>query len=150
MSLPQLARACGMSPSALRNWTKKADRPLCGSPTHPAGPVLYTWAHLRAFCAEHPELPGVRSVTARIAGTPPAGVRGPRLAGGAGDPEQVRVILGDLRAAAEYTITAVLSAARSAEQTATAHREQVEALVATIRSYDDLLTQLATPITPHD
>jgi hypothetical protein len=159
MSLPELARACGMSASGLRNWANRPGQPLRGTPT-PGGQVLYTWAHLCAFCDAHPELSGARKVAARLAGAPSPGpampearrsqAEAPGQDGGAADPQQLRAILGDLRAAADYTVNAVLSAARSAEQTATAHREQVEALAAAIRSYDDLLTQLTAPATPHD
>lgn len=163
MSLPELARALGVvSVSCLRTWAK-SDPPLRGTET-PSGQTLYTWAQLRAFCVLHPERPKARAVTAWFAardhgeaasGTPtanpdPASTRSPQPHDGAADPQQVRAILGDLRAAADYTVNAVLSAARSAEHTATAHREQIEALAAAIRSYDDLLTQLTAPVSPHD
>jgi len=65
-------------------------------------------------------------------------------------PEQVRAVILNLRVAALATLDAALSAARQAEQTAVAHREQIEALAVTIRSYDDLLTQLTAPTTLHD
>lgn len=164
MSLPELARAIGVvvSLSCLRNWTR-TDPALRGTPTS-SGQFLYTWAQLRAFCDLHPELPKARAVAARLAardhgepapGIPtvnsgPSSTPSPQESEGAADPQQVRAILGDLRAAADYTVNAVLSAARSAEHTATAHREQIEALAAAIRSYDDLLTQLTAPVSPHD
>lgn len=148
MSVPQLARAAGVSVSVVRTWAKWRDRPLRGTTTA-SGSVMYTWAQLRTFCETHPELPAARRVLSGLAGAsspgpPPLGRRA------ATDPEQVRAALGNLRAAADYTINAVLSAARHAEQTAIAHREQLESLAATIRSFDDLLTQLAPPTTPHD
>ena len=45
-----------------------------------------------------------------------------------------------LRAAADAHLHAALIAAGHAERTATAHREQLEALAASIRGYEDLLT----------
>ncbi len=47
-------------------------------------------------------------------------------------------------------LEAALIAARHAERTATANREQLEALAASVNGYDDLLTQLTAPTTLND
>jgi aminopeptidase N len=62
----------------------------------------------------------------------------------------VRAVLRDLRAAASSNLRVALIASRHAEETARAHREQVEALAATLNAYDDLLTQVTAPRTLHD
>ena len=147
MSLPDLARACGMSTSALRNWTRLPDHPLRGTPTR-SGRILYTWAHLRAFGEQHPELPGVRKIISTAPHMPARAKTGSSAADV--DPERDRSVVRNLRAAVDFMANALLTEARSAEQAATAHREQIESLVAAIRSLDDALTQLSEPITPND
>jgi len=139
MSLRELAAEGGISETTLRNWTKVHPHPLEG--TRAGRATLYTWAQLRAFCAEHQDLPKARAIR-----TAPA-ARGQPPPGTAADPAHVGAALRNLRAAANSTLDAALSSVRLAEATAASHREQVESLAATIRAYDDLITQMTGPVT---
>lgn len=144
LSLPALAREAQVSPSQLRNWTKWPVHPLAGTPAGRS--TTHTWAQLRTFVEEHPELPAARKVRRRmVAADRPEGQKG-----SAHDPETVRAVLSDLRAAASSNLRAAIAAARLAEQTAISHREQLEALASTVNAYDDLLTQLTAPGTLND
>ncbi|MCU1588876.1 MAG: hypothetical protein JWP11_132 [Frankiales bacterium] len=135
MSLRELAGEAGVSETTLRNWTKLSPRPLTGTRT--GRTTLYTWAQLRVFCADHEDLPRARTV--QKASTRPPGAAMPA------DPAHVSAALRNLRAAASSTLDAALSSVRLAEATAASHREQVEALRATISAYDDLITQMTAP-----
>jgi hypothetical protein len=66
------------------------------------------------------------------------------------DPEHLRAMFRNLRAIAASNLDAALIAARHAERTAIANREQLEALAASINGYDDLLTQITAPTTLND
>lgn len=66
------------------------------------------------------------------------------------DPEQTRDVIRNLRAIAASNLHAVLIAARHAERTAVAHREQLEALAVSLTGFDDLLTQVAGPSVLND
>ena len=149
LSLSELAAEVGVvSASALRNWTRMPDEPLRRSPSSGSG-VLTSWAHLHAFCAAHPDLPGVRRITRRLPPQPD----GLTASATTHDPEQVRASIRNLRTVAASNLAAALSAARTAESVATAHREQLELLSTSLNAYDDLITQLTeltTPSTRHD
>jgi hypothetical protein len=136
-SLRELAAEVGVSETTLRNWTKARESPLTGTPA--GRTTLYTWAQLRAFCAEHQDLPKARSIQSAARPGPPSGP--------VADPAHVSAALRNLRAAASSTLDAALSSVRLAEATAASHREQVESLRVTIRAYDDLITQLTGPVT---
>ncbi len=135
LSLRELAQEARVSETTLRNWTKLSPRPLTGTRT--GRTTLYTWTQLRAFCADHEDLPKSRSVQ-KTSRQPPPGALPADLA-------HVSAALHNLRAAAGSTLDAALSSVRLAEATAASHREQVEALQATISAYDDLITQLTAP-----
>lgn len=145
LSPGQLALEARVSESVLRTWAKRTDRPLERVPST-GRTVLHTWAQLRAFCEAHPDLPAAR----RIARLHASSLTSSDFEVGPTDPEQVRAVIRNLRAAANSNLNAALIAARHAERTAIANREQLEALAASIHGYDDLLTQLSAPITLHD
>jgi AcrR family transcriptional regulator len=145
LTVPELAEQAGVSPSTLRNWATKADPPLARVPGSGRS-VLHTWAQLLAFCAVHTELRSAQRVLRRVRSresVPPDGAL-------PSDAETVRAMLRNLRAAAASNLDAALIATRHAEETARAHREQLEAFAGSLHAYDDLLTQLTAPITLHD
>lgn len=135
----ELAAEAGVSPTTLRNWTRKAPRPLTGSQI--GGRTLYTWDQLRAFCAHHPDLPKARMILKTRAPGQQAALPT------ASDPAHAAAALRNLRAAASSAVDAALAAVRLAEAAAASHREQVESLATTIRAYDDLITQVTGPVT---
>jgi len=143
LSAAELAQIAGVATNTIRNWTKLPDQPLRGTRNTGRYPT-YTIAQLRAFCAAHDDRSAARKVVRNLA------ARAASRATEGQQPEQVRAVVLNLRVAALAALDAALSAARQAEQTAVAHREQIEALAVTIRSYDDLLTQLTAPTTLHD
>lgn len=139
MSLRELAAVSGVSPTSLRNWTRRRPRPLKGTPA--GSTTVYTCAQLRAFCAAHPDLPAARQYLDQ------APAADPQAPCAVANPAHVAAALRNLRAASSSTLDAALSAARLAEAAAVSHREQIESLAATITAYDDLITQLTGPVT---
>jgi hypothetical protein len=66
------------------------------------------------------------------------------------EPESLRAAVRDLRAAAHAHLQAALTAVRLAEETARAHREQLEHMATAFTAYDDALTQVTAPVTLND
>jgi hypothetical protein len=141
LTLSQLARETAVSESTLRNWVDVRPDGLSGSDG------LYNWAQLREFCVTHrARFPGARAVLAELDAEahPPA----PRSdARKNADARVMDALIRNLRAATASTLDAAITAAKQAEANARSHREQVESLAATVRAYDDLITQLTGPLT---
>ena len=140
LSASELAQYAGVAPNTIRSWTQQADRPLAFI-KDTGWNESYTIAQLRAFCAAHPNLTGVRRARHQL-DADPGGLPDDR------QPEQVRAAVLNLRIAAQAALDVAAIAARQAEQNAAAHREQIDRLALMIRSYDDLLTQFTAPATP--
>lgn len=140
LSASELASYVGVSPNTIRSWAQLLDRPLACT-QHLNGHPTYTVAQLRAFCAAHPNLIGVRRARLQLTAeheSPPHEQRH----------EQVRSAVLNLRIAAQAALDVATIAAQQAEQNAASHRQQIDRLALMIRSYDDLLTQFTAPATP--
>lgn len=144
----EIAKLAGVSESTIRNWTR--EQPPLQTITTGARSIGFTWVHLLEFCQLRTDLRGARSVLDRAralqapqgaaiqAVTPPI------------DIESALSVARAMRSAAESNLDAALIAARQAEATARAHREQLEQLKATIAAYDTALSALTAPTTTHD
>jgi hypothetical protein len=140
LSRARLASQAGVSPTTLKNWSGRDDRPLQTIPT-PSGTPMYSWRLLLHFCDDHPELRGVDTVRDRSQkvfredNEPPAPA----------DQVTLRAALRDLKTAVDRSTAAVVRSAQLAQETATAHAEIIAALRDTIRAYDSAMTSITAP-----
>jgi hypothetical protein len=146
---PEIARRAGVSPETIRNWTKRAS-PLETVRT-PDGRTRHTWALLIEFCESNPGLQKAAGVLrrAKVRENPPPALQEPSTSTAA-QLESLKSLARDLRTAAQTNLEAVRTAARLAEETARAHREQLDQLAMTFAAYDSALSQLTAPETMHD
>jgi len=145
LTASDLARAVGVSPNTIVNWTERHDQPLRTVATVD-GAVRFTWTHLEDFCNAHPRLPGVRKIRRRAIRAKPES---------SGEPadtqiEELKSVVRDLRSVASAHLQAAVEAARQAEEVARSHRVQVEHLATAFAAYDDALSQITAPSTLHD
>jgi hypothetical protein len=140
--LADMGRLAGVSRTTLVNWTT-ADPPLEISRSGRLRRV--SWRQLTTFCRSHPELPAARRVldAARAQDRDAAASDSHEL-------DEVRSLARAARAAAAANHEALVVASRLAEETARAHREQLEHLRDSLAALDDALGQFTVPSTLND
>lgn len=150
MTARALAREAGVSATTLQNWASLSADPL-PTTTTPDGWVRFTWAQLIPFCeANIGRLPAAAKVLERVDGSQMQPGSSAEPLDDPLDDEQWRAVARNMKAAAHANLQSALVAARQAEESARAHREQLEAIETALAAYDDALTQLLSPLTPND
>lgn len=136
LSARQMAAAAGLGPTTITNWAKLPDQPL---PHHEVGgKQMFQWGELVAFARSRPGLPAAAKLAARLrTHTDGSAAAAPT------DPETLKAIARDVKAAAA-------SASRAALKGARMHLEIVQELCDTITALDDALTQALAPGTLND
>jgi transcriptional regulator with XRE-family HTH domain len=145
MTASELARALGVAPSTVSNWTKRERNPL-KTVLAADGTKLYTWTQLEEFRRSNPGLRGAnRSVH--------PGRQERALPSQAADRPQVdelKSIARDLRNATNASVQAALEAARLAEETARSHRVQLEHFAQLMAAYDAALSNITASSSIND
>lgn len=175
LTLAELAAEAGVAVSSLRNWTRLEGRPLRTTPASDGTP-LCSWSELADFCAANPGQSAARRIRRQLSalatvspapdeGEPQIDASGPDAQHEpAAERPQRQQPSGEtnlgldlsrvveswraLRSAADSALTAATTAAELAEQMAANHRRQIDQLAASLRAYDDALTQLLGPEDP--
>lgn len=149
LTAADLARLTGASATTFTNWTHRD--PALATVTTQDGAVRFIRRDVLAFCAAHPRLGATGKVQRGLRTT--AGPAPHRLRGNT-DPapeiETLRAVARDLRNTAHQNLQAALTAARHAEETARAHREQLEQLATSMAAYDAALSQFTASSTMND
>lgn len=143
----ELAKRAGLSATTIRNWTRR--QPALVSARTPDGKLRFSWADFISYCKANPGLRGaarvLRGSQAESAQGGPSTPLDPAV-----EAESLRAVARDLKTACQRTMDALVTAARLAEETARAHREQLEQLTTTMAAYDAALSQMTAPRTLND
>ena len=145
LTASELARALGVSPSTVWNWTRRDQNPLKTVMTAD-GAIRFTWVHLDEFCRANPSLRAVSRLGRRASSREPLPVSAPVTP----QMEELKSIARDLRNAANESFQAALEAARLAEESARSHRLQVESFGRMMAAYEAALANITAPSTIND
>lgn len=149
LSAAELKRLTGAAASTFTNWTHR-DPPLAAV-TLRNGDIRFRRCDVLVFCAANLHLGATGKVQrALLVPTEPPPSSAADNTGTAPDVEALKALARDIRNAAHQNLQAALTAARHAEETARAHREQLEQLATSIAAYDAALSQLTAPRTMND
>jgi transcriptional regulator with XRE-family HTH domain len=142
----ELARALGVSPSTVWNWTKRDSNPL-KTVTTGDGEIRFTWIQLEEFRGANPGLRGLNRSGEHAGrqdqGSPVATAAGLQI-------DELKSVARDLRNAANASIQAALEAARLAEETARSHRVQLEHFAQLVTAYDAALSNITASSSIND
>jgi hypothetical protein len=146
LTAPELAKALGVGPSTVWNWTKRDNNPL-RTVTTADGKTRFTWVQLEEFRRANPGLRGLsrsqEHAGGQDQGTPVATAPGMQV-------DELKSIARDLRNAANASIQAALEAARLAEETARSHRVQLEHFAQLVTAYDAALSNITASSSVND
>ncbi|MFD9891554.1 hypothetical protein ACFWY9_19635 [Amycolatopsis sp. NPDC059027] len=148
MTAAEVGRLAGVSPNTVRGWARR-NPPLVATRL-PNGQDGFLWSQLLEFCEVNAHLPAARKILDREHARTRSAAAADGLSKSTVDLETLRAIARDLRAAAHSNLQAALTAARHAEASAKAHREQLEHLATTLAAYDSALSTITAPATLHD
>lgn len=144
LSARQLALAAQISATTVKNWSGLPDNPL---PGHPIGTKkMFRWGDLVSFVESHPELPTAAKLAAKLR----ARVHSSTDAAAPADPETLKAIARDAKAAASAASDAALRAAQNARDAADGHLQMVQDLRTAIAALDSALTVALAPGTLND